>query len=669
MTNNDDHVNNSSNNGGQQTQLPCSWFVIQLTVTASLGGCLFGYDMGAISGTLPQLTQTFDLDDSQKELVVSILYIGGAIGACFGGSLCDRVGRKVTIMLTDIVFLLGALWLYFASSYTEVVVGRFVVGMGVAVSGIADVSYLHECAPIEWRGSIVSVNEACISLGFLLAYIAGYVYADEGAEEWRVVFGLAGILAAIQFVGMLKLPESPAWLIEKGNMEAARRSLELINGTTTDGINITGNEGDGEILSSDVFGSSSSHEPTFISIGRRNSRNRNDLHTDGIIIGNECASPNSPLRNDLGSGVNTAITAATCPSDGVTILNNNGEKGGIDDSVEGESSFALAQRSSNDNTCHTMASYQWCNDLGHNLQTAKLTLARYRQQVYIALFLAVAQQFCGQTNILNYAPLIFSEAMKQDLEDGDDESDDDVNAGETKDMSMVIIGLVKFFVTVLVIWRIEYIGRRFLLILGNLLIAAGLLALVVAFGGSDNNSSNNDNAAAEDDDAGDDTTSWSPLTNIKTFHLALPGVLLVVSGYSVSFGPLTWLLTSEIFPTHIRGRALGYSTIVSYMCGAISTQTFLIAQSIMGPSFVFGMYCIITIAGVLFAYLAIPDTGGKTVEQIDESLNRMYWWKYGSIALSQSDEDCVPHGGQTASPPSHSEMVRNPSQDSVHSFT
>ena len=79
--------------------------------------------------------------------------------------------------------------------------GRFVIGIGVAVSGVADVSYLHECSPIEWRGSIVSVNEACISLGFLLAYIAGYVLADEGAEEWRIVFGVAGILAAIQCIG------------------------------------------------------------------------------------------------------------------------------------------------------------------------------------------------------------------------------------------------------------------------------------------------------------------------------------------------------------------------------------------------------------------------------------------------------------------------------------
>ena len=168
-------------------------------------------------------------------------------------------------------------------------------------------------------------------------------------------------------------------------------------------------------------------------------------------------------------------------------------------------------------------------------------------------------------------------------------NDDDNGTEETKNTSMIIIGSVKFFVTVIVIWRIEYIGRRLLLIVGNLLIALGLMALVIAFGGSNT-------TVSLDDDTEDTTTSWSPLTNIKTFHLALPGVLLVVCGYSMSFGPLTWLLTSEIFPTEIRGRALGYSTIISYMCGALSTQTFLWSQSILGPSFVFGIFCIILLS-------------------------------------------------------------------------
>jgi len=610
VNNNETHFESGSGRERRRVPLLPSWFVIQLTVTASLGGCLFGYDMGAISGTLPQLTNTFDLNDRQKELAVSILYVGGAIGACIGGSLCDLIGRKVTIILTDVVFILGALLLYFASVYTEVVIGRFIVGVGVAVSGVADVSYLHECSPIEWRGAIVSVNEACISLGFLLAYIAGYYFADEGAEEWRVIFGAAGILAAIQCIGMMALPESPAWLTEKGNAEAANRALQRINGTSNS-TNLNGvQSGDeGEIT---LGWGSSNHV-------RR--RSRNSLRGSGIGRINS----KSPLRENV-----------------------LGQVDAIPSSVESR----IEAGGKNENKYASLSSR--CRNFGVKLRSIKLTLSRYRNQVYIALFLAMAQQFCGQTNILSYAPLIFAEAMKQDVEDGDNDDD-----GGEKDMSMIIIGLVKFFVTVVVIWRIEYIGRRYLLIIGNVLIAAGLLALVIAFGGSSN-------ANVEDNNDGDNQTSWSPMTNIKTFHLALPGVLLVVSGYSMSFGPLTWLLTSEIFPTEIRGRALGYTTIITYMCGAISTETFLYTQSILGPSFVFGIYCVFTIAGVFFVYMAIPETGSKTVEEIDESINQMSWWKYSAIALSQNDE-----GLDTVGPasPSFSEMVRNPSQLSVHSLT
>mmetsp|Transcript_24681 Transcript_24681/g.68146 ORF Transcript_24681/g.68146 Transcript_24681/m.68146 type:complete len:724 (+) Transcript_24681:227-2398(+) len=633
-------VGNTFGQREQRTLLP-SWYVVQLTATASLGGCLFGYDMGAISGTLPQLTTTFDLNDNQKELVVSILYVGGAFGACIGGSLCDRIGRKVTIMVTDFIFVFGALWLYLAPSYAAVVAGRFVVGVGVAVSGVADVTYLRECAPIEWRGAIVSVNEACISLGFLLAYIAGYVYADEGAGEWRIVFGVAGILAVVQLVGMLKLPESPAWLAEKGRDEEARRALALINGSTDDSF-VTGGRGGGDLLPSFGWGSrvydGTCWSYLWGSDRSRRGRHRNANEGGGI----ERADSHSPLREkhmiDADEGV--------LHEPGVSETNNSGSKT-IGNREGDEGRLPLGYRDDNWHSVFT----SWFRKPGYNLQSTALTISRYRQQTYIALFLAAGQQFCGQTNILNYAPLIFAEAMKNDFQNNGGNDNDQTE--DTKDMSMVIIGVVKFFVTVLVIWRIEYIGRRSLLIIGNGLIALGLLALVVAFGGS-NNAGNGDDGAS----------SWSPMINIKTFDLALPGVLLVVSGYSMSFGPLTWLLTSEIFPTEIRGRALGCSSIITSMCGALSTQTFLLAQSLLGPSFVFGIYCVITVAGALFAYLAIPDTGGKTVEQIDESLKQMHWWKYSSMVVSQDDRDGGPESH------AHPETARSVSLEfSGHNLT
>lgn len=129
-----------------------SLFVMQVTAVASLGGILFGYDLGVISGALPQMIVAFDLTSAQQELVVSILYLGGGFGAMLGGSICDSFGRKRAILLTDGWFLLGAAVLYLAPTLSMVVVGRVIVGFAIAVSGIADVSYLHEIAPAQWRG-------------------------------------------------------------------------------------------------------------------------------------------------------------------------------------------------------------------------------------------------------------------------------------------------------------------------------------------------------------------------------------------------------------------------------------------------------------------------------------------------------------------------------------
>lgn len=573
-----------------------SWFVIRLTATASLGGCLFGYDMGAISGALPLLQSEFDLDETQQEWLVSILYLGGGLGASVGGSICDRAGRKRAIILTDVIFMLGAAWLCVAQSYTQVLMGRFVVGIGVAISGVADVSYLHECAPQEWRGAVVSVNEACISLGFLLAYIAGYVYSKSDEGGWRKIFGWAGVVALIQLMGMCSLPESPAWLARKGRLEEARRAWQKISGGEhSSGIS----EGAKYDTLFPVSGSQNGH-PTHMA--------------------------SSPVRlNDITPG--EVLSTGLFRSQDEILVEADGEETyqhPHSDSFDGDSIpslLSINRHPLSRASAGVVAARQ-------NFQSILLTMSRYRRQVYISLFLAVTQQFCGQTNVLNYAPLIFAEAAKKDHENGFGNDDDD---GSAPDWSTITIGLVKFIVTVLVIWRIEYVGRRILLLAGTTLIVIGLFALIVAFGGS--------STGISDEGQTNGTSNWSPITNLKTFHLALPGVLLVVCGYSMSFGPLTWLLTSEIFPTDIRGRALGASTIVTYLCASIVTRTFLSARSVLGPSKLFGTYCIITMFGVLFEYLAIPDTGEKTVEEIEHSLSEMYWWRFDAVTLSQLDQD------------------------------
>jgi len=490
-------------------------FVVKATTIASLGGILFGYDMGVISGALPQLTATFSLTQNQQQVVVGILYLGGGLGAAVGGTLCDSMGRKTAIILTDIVFCLGAGILSVATSVSHVIVGRITMGLGIAVSGIADVAYLNEMAPKEWRGSIVSVNEACISLGFLLAYVAGYLFSSH-ANGWRYMFGLSGLVAIIQLLGMLGMPESPLWLQEKGRLDESHEALKVIYG---------GEE----------------------AIPVEESSQHQHLVTDTPV--NTSYESLSPQKR-----VSPSLWESLC------------------------------------RTCLVLTK----------------TIRRNYKQAWIALFLSVAQQMSGQTNVLNYAPLIFGQFNQA--------------AAIT---STLWIGIVKFLTTVVVIWRIEYVGRRNLLLLGMSVICVGLCMLTLAFV------------------TGNDVDEDGEMIPSKGgMYLALPGVLCVVTGYSASFGPLTWLLTSELFDTDIRGRALGVSTIVTYLCACVATSTFLTAQTWFG-GYVFLLYAAVTFMGLVFSYLAIPDTAGKTVSEIDDELLGMWWWRrenYNMVDSVYSDQ-------------------------------
>eukprot|EP00977_Amphora_coffeiformis_P014324 scaffold3971_cov159-Amphora_coffeaeformis.AAC.3 len=542
-----EELNNNSNHGDARTDRP-SAFVMQVTAVASLGGILFGYDLGVISGALPQLTEAFELSNRQQETVVSILYLGGAMGAALGGSICDTFGRKRAIVVTDIVFLVGGLMLYAAPSYFILLVGRVIVGFAVAVSGIADVAYLHEIAPVQWRGAIVSVNEACISLGFLLAFGAANLLSYEGSTSgWRYMFGLSGVLALIQLWGMQPLPESPTWLEERGRFQEAEDAWRRIN---------------------------SQHSFSQLMWAENETR---ELSTSAV-------------------GNNPSYSSVTRDS-AAAILPPN----------EDESTLRVRSPTIRPNTPGLLGGlpqywYQFCSLLKQFASFALTTAVNFRKQAYIALFLAITQQLCGQTNVLSYAPLIFASLQKD---------------GATSNVggATLLIGIVKFVVTVAVIWRIEQIGRRVLLLVGMSTIAVGLFLLTMAFG----------NVDVEDAQDGELKEKEQGLI------LALPGVLLVVSGYSMSFGPLTWLLTSELFPTDIRGRALGASTIVTYGAAALVTSTFLSAQELFGASAVFGFYLFVTCMGAVFAFIAISETKGRTEVEIEQDLSKMLWWRRHNI--------------------------------------
>ncbi|CAM9624567.1 unnamed protein product [Ectocarpus sp. 8 AP-2014] len=169
-----------------------------------------------------------------QDMVVSTMVMGALAGSLAAGLLTDRLGRWLTIVLTDLTFIAGGVVLISATTPGVVLVGRFIVGMSISVSAVADVSYLAEVAPRTLRGSMVSCNELAISIGMLAAFFAGEVFQDVHGG-WRILFGLSAWLAAAQLVLMVWfMPRSPRWLLTQKRLEEATTILLKIRNSRDD---------------------------------------------------------------------------------------------------------------------------------------------------------------------------------------------------------------------------------------------------------------------------------------------------------------------------------------------------------------------------------------------------------------------------------------------------
>jgi SP family galactose:H+ symporter-like MFS transporter len=203
-------------------------FVYVAAVFAGLGGLLFGYDTGVISGALLFLKNDFTLSSFALEVIVSGVLVGAAVGALVGGRLADLFGRRTLLIATALIFAAGAIVCAAATSVAILIVGRLIVGLGIGLSSGTVPVYISEVAPADARGWTVSLFQLSITVGILLAYIGDYAFA--AIQGWRWMFGLAVIPAAIFALGMFFLPESPRWLARSGNSAAARRVLVRIRG-------------------------------------------------------------------------------------------------------------------------------------------------------------------------------------------------------------------------------------------------------------------------------------------------------------------------------------------------------------------------------------------------------------------------------------------------------
>jgi sugar porter (SP) family MFS transporter len=206
--------------------------VIAGAAITALGGLLFGYDTGVVSGALLFLKKDFGgLSNFQQELVTSLLLVGAMVGAIVAGRVADRIGRKITVLGTALVFIAGVLLAAFTPTYPVLLIARFIIGLAVGSASMVVPLYIGEFAPPKVRGGLVSLNQLAITIGILVSYLADYGLASSA--NWRLMFGLAGIPAALLFIGMLFQHESPHWLVEQGREDEARVVLARLRAPDT----------------------------------------------------------------------------------------------------------------------------------------------------------------------------------------------------------------------------------------------------------------------------------------------------------------------------------------------------------------------------------------------------------------------------------------------------
>ncbi|GAY68203.1 hypothetical protein CUMW_262330 [Citrus unshiu] len=205
-------------------------YVLGLTVIAGIGGLLFGYDTGVISGALLYIKDDFEAVNQSsflQETIVSMALVGAIVGAASGGWINDAYGRKKATLLADVVFTAGAIIMAAAPDPYVLILGRLLVGLGVGIASVTAPVYIAEASPSEVRGGLVSTNVLMITSGQFLSYLVNLAFT-EVPGTWRWMLGVSAVPAIIQFVLMLFMPESPRWLFMKSDKEKAILVLSKI---------------------------------------------------------------------------------------------------------------------------------------------------------------------------------------------------------------------------------------------------------------------------------------------------------------------------------------------------------------------------------------------------------------------------------------------------------
>jgi len=629
-----------------------------LTISTSIGGILTGYHLAIVSPALPSITRALSLESpSSIEIVINILYLGGILGSLLGGPITDFYGRRTCILWTcGIFFFGGTLVVTGPGSLPKICFGRFLIGMAMALSQIANVSYLtemassftppspHSNAEAYYRGGMVCTNELFITFGIWFAYYIGYNVTyqeqltndseeEETTLQYKYMYGVTLLWATLQwFVMYMYMPESQVWLYQQ-----YQRKYQLVLREDDENSDLPENSSFEDMSSKDLF---EKDKASFRGIhnkgGRQGQRTLKakwykslfDWWMEGFLV-DDCI-------NDVGSH--------KYPFSGINKKKNPETAEEYDDPHSDTASISSSSRISRlqslplghgnndeDENYHANTLYDPNDDPSPSTSTSSFMISTQQYNkyaLYLLCMLASLEQLCGHNVILNYIPelyanaipnLSFASSRTSETLYNDDKFDQQGQLPYETLYPSIYLGFIKILVTLYVVMEVDRFGRRNLMVCGCVIMAFAHIFLLSSFS----------NHAAphilqmviyeQQSDTNLYEDHFHKNSMVSRILLTL-GLSLLIVGYAISFGPMTHLITSELFPTHIRGRTLALSNLITYVMDYFINASFLWIQEIhhgkgYGAAIApFITYFFNTVIAIGIIWISVPETMGCVLD-------------------------------------------------------